>query len=227
MNLNRRQAQAMCLAGTVAVPQKMPQLARLFVEQNQWPVAQSAPSAMLVAEHRVSPKLTITRNFHLQDVAAVFVPDDPGNVDFERGTWLLSDEIAPFVAMMSHNGRREPLGIAYVREQAQVLMHVEVGMTAAESAEYYPPLPNDPSVDHYEIPQAGPAAMCSGMSAAAVGPAAMCSGAAAMQSGPAAMCSRMAAVQSNPAAMCSGMTEPDASQQDAPATGTFQAPRGR
>lgn len=173
MNLDRRHVRAMCLAGTVAVPQKMPQLARLAVEEGNGflPAAQSP--MMLVAEHRVSPKLTITRNVHLQDVTAVFVPDDARDFDLERGTWLLGDEIAGFIDTLSRSRPEPPLGIAYVREQAPVLMQVVVGMTAAESAEYYPPLPSDPAVDHYEIPGAGASASCSDLDAAA--PRASCS----------------------------------------------------
>ena len=35
-------------------------------------------------------------------------------------------------------------------------MQVEVGMTAAESVDYYPPLPDDRTVDHYAMGKAGP-----------------------------------------------------------------------
>lgn len=35
-------------------------------------------------------------------------------------------------------------------------MRVEVGMTAAESVEYYPPLPHDRSIDHYQLNAARP-----------------------------------------------------------------------
>ena len=38
-----------------------------------------------------------------------------------------------------------------MREQAAAFMQVAVGMTAAESVEYYPPLPHDRSVDHYRL----------------------------------------------------------------------------
>jgi hypothetical protein len=87
------------------------------------------------------------------DVAAVFVPDDPDCVDLRKGKWLLGDEIST-IGILSGKGA-SVVGIAYVREQASTLLNVEIGMTAAESAEYYPPLPDDRSVNHYRFENPG------------------------------------------------------------------------
>jgi hypothetical protein len=144
----------MSLGGTVSVPQTFPQLARMTVIDSAPPPTGEPSRAMLKAEHQVSPKLAISRTFFLDDVAAIFLPDDAQSVDLQRGVWLLQREIPTFLAALERNRGESPLGIAYVREQAPTLMLVEVGMTAAESAEYYPPLPDERSVDHYQIPSA-------------------------------------------------------------------------
>ena len=152
MNFTRREIQTMCLAGTVSVPQSGPPLARLSIVQCDWPAANGTSRPVLQVEHQISPKLRITRNFHLSDVAAVFMPDDSNNINLECGTWLLENEIAPHITTLERNSEHGPLGVAYVREQAATLMRVDVGMTAAESVDYYPPLPGDCSNDHYRIP---------------------------------------------------------------------------
>jgi hypothetical protein len=47
---------------------------------------------------------------------------------------------------------KEPVkGIVYVRENASSMLELQAGLTAAESAEYYPPLPDDRSVNHYNM----------------------------------------------------------------------------
>lgn len=151
MALSPRQLRAMSLAGTVAVPQTFPQLARLSIVAKS-PKRRSPDGRvgryLLIVEHEVSPKLTITRTFFLDQVAAVFIPADPADVDFEDGRWFMADDLAA-AARSKSSGKA--LGIAYVREHAATLMQVEVGMTAAESAEYYPPLPHDRTVDHYRF----------------------------------------------------------------------------
>jgi hypothetical protein len=148
----------MSLAGTVAVPQTFPQLARLSIVANS-PKRRSpegqAGRYLLLVEHEISPKLTITRTFFLDQVAAVFIPADPTKVDFEDGKWFVGDDLA---AAARGKTSGTALGIAYVRENAATLMQVEVGMTAAESAEYYPPLPHDRTVDHYRFEPLGTSA---------------------------------------------------------------------
>ena len=59
--------------------------------------------------------------------------------------------------------RPRPLvGTVFVRETTPVLMQVEVSMTAAESAEYYPPVVRDRSDVHYAMTAGGiyPTASC-------------------------------------------------------------------
>lgn len=154
MLLSARQFRSMSLAGTVAVPQTFPELGRISIvlKSSRRPSGvKDAGRDLLVVEHELSPKLTISRTFFLEEVAAVFVPTDPAKVDFEDGTWLVADEVGDGWPSPTNGSSKKTLGIAYVREDAATFMQVEVGMTAAESAEYYPPLPGDRSVDHYRF----------------------------------------------------------------------------
>ena len=145
----------MAMAGTVAVPPTFPELGVLAVHpaagsQDQAGFADCG--AFEVVQH-LSPKLKMTRTFLASDVMVVFIPDNPDSVDLNKGKWLVGSEILK-IQDASTNG--EPVvGIAYVREHASALLNVEIGMTAAESAEYYPPLPDDRSVNHYRFNKPG------------------------------------------------------------------------
>lgn len=146
----------MHLAGTVAVPQTFPELGRLSLQPRNPDPTPGEPNIdrdLLVVEHRLSPKLTITRTFFLDDVAAVFIPGSISQVHLDDGTWLVAKDIGVNWRQLAPNSSAGLFGIAYVRESAATLMQVDVGMTAAESVEYYPPLSHDRSVDHYRFSQ--------------------------------------------------------------------------
>ena len=89
----------------------------------------------------------------------MFLPDDCKVVNLENGVWfegkVLEDKLSDLLDTGVLNG------IIYVREHAQSLLEVEAGMTAAESAEYYPPLPDDRSVNHYNMSLPGKSVFCS------------------------------------------------------------------
>jgi hypothetical protein len=153
MGFTRRQQQSLHLAGTVSVPPTFPELGKLYLERGACGVApqgKTAPADVLCVELELSPRVSIARKFLVSDVAAVFVPKSPGNVNLSDGTWLLAGEIDQLETLEANSGGGL-LGIAYVPESARTLMQVEVGMTAAESVEYYPPLPDDRSVNHYQF----------------------------------------------------------------------------
>jgi hypothetical protein len=78
-----------------------------------------------------------------------FEPDDTDRVDLKNGKWYNAPEVRSKVTA----GLNKPAikGIVYVRENAPSLLDVQAGLTAAESAEYYPPLPDDRSVNHYSM----------------------------------------------------------------------------
>jgi hypothetical protein len=153
MVFTRRQAQSLHLAGTVSVPPTFPELGKLTLERGACgaaPHGKKAPADVLCVEQQLSPRVCIIRKFLVSDVSAVFVPRTPGNVNLSDGDLLLTGEINQIEKMEANSGSGL-LGIAYVPENARTLMQVEVGMSAAESVEYYPPLPDDRSVNHYQF----------------------------------------------------------------------------
>jgi hypothetical protein len=162
MAFTRRQAQSLHLAGTVSVPPTFPELGKLSLERAACCVAPhgaTGPADVLCVEQEMSPRVCIIRKFLVSDVSAVFLPRDAGSVNLSDGTWLVAGEINQ-IEKLGGNSCGGLLGIAYVPESARTLMQVEVGMTAAESIEYYPPLPDDRSLNHYqfspECPENGP-----------------------------------------------------------------------
>ncbi|MEO1524522.1 MAG: hypothetical protein AAFX06_03760 [Planctomycetota bacterium] len=151
--MNRNDYRRMQLAGTITFPATQPRVALLSIRTfDRLPIASPNPPtpvrALVVTEH-LSPKVTMRRTISLEEVRAVFIPKDPRFINSEEGTWLLGPEIAQGVELITMSQGRA-LGIAYVPETSPTLMHVDAGLTAAESAQYYPPLPGDRSANPYD-----------------------------------------------------------------------------
>jgi hypothetical protein len=156
MTLTRNQWLSMQLAGTVSIPPTLPDQVLIKLV----PVGDSAGSSaagvrqvtreLLLTEQAISPRVTIRRYFPVEDVTAIQNLDGSFRNDTHGGNWFFGQEITcgPAADRLRTEGF---LGIAYIREQAPAFMQVDVGMTAAESAEYYPPLPGDRSQDHYQF----------------------------------------------------------------------------
>ena len=151
--MNRNDYRRMQLAGTITFPATQPRVALLSIETlDRLPIASPNPPepvrSLVVTEH-LSPKVTMRRTISLSEVRAVFIPNDPRVVNPEEGTWLLGPEIAQGVELITMSQGRA-LGVAYVPEASPTLLHVDAGLTAAESAQYYPPLPGDRSANPYD-----------------------------------------------------------------------------
>jgi hypothetical protein len=158
------QALAMHLAGTVRLPSPAPATGALTVQLPE--KAESDPNHIyLKITHRVHERLKIIRYVRLADVRSVqgIWPEKPKPSGGARSTAAVSPAEPPKVShkhskeirahvhdlITAAKGVGEPLvcpsaAAIFVPETAPVLMEVEVGMTAAESADYYPPLPVPP-----------------------------------------------------------------------------------
>jgi hypothetical protein len=149
--LDRFQLRSLSLAGTVAIPSPFPELGKIFLQAGgviyQGASGEATREDLVVIEHMQSHRVTVTRRVFLRDVAAVaFCP-----LDTSMKNWYFGPEIVRELRARSNSNNADlMMGIAYVRETAPVLMDVEVGMTAAESAEYYPPV-LDRSDSHYDL----------------------------------------------------------------------------
>ena len=135
----------MYLSGTVSIPPRFPDLADISFTRVP------GPERILVhASHKLSPRVVLKRSFFLRDVTAIFKPASSQNVDLANGQWISGPEDLEAEAF-GNIGHAATKGIIYVRENAQSMLEVHAALTAAESAEYYPPLPNDRSVNHYNM----------------------------------------------------------------------------
>lgn len=149
----RRQLRSFALAGTVPIPCPFPEVGKLSLVPGglvYGKTREPAQEDVVVIEHLQSNRLLVRRSVLLRDVAAVvFLPIDRDD------SWFFGPEIGKELEARANCNRDDLLlGIAYAREHAPVLMQVEVGMTAAESAEYYPPVVGERTDDHYSL-QAG------------------------------------------------------------------------
>ena len=136
------QLRLMYLSGTVTIPPRLPDVADVTFTV-------LGKKDVIVATQKLSPKLVVKRTFFKADVASIFIPSDPDNIDMTKGEWLEDKVLSKRVDECLD---KDPFkGIVYVRENAQSILELQAGMTAAESAEYYPPLPDDRSVNHYDM----------------------------------------------------------------------------
>ena len=147
--LNRDEYRQMLLAGTVSFPATFPQVGRLSLYDLPHP-SESSTSEFLTVEEAPSPRVTLSRRLMLSSVRAVFLPRDPRKVHFSDGHWLVDSEVAHGLKKRLSRVEEALYGIVFVPESAPSLLRVLAGMTAAESVQYYPPLPGDPSHNHYD-----------------------------------------------------------------------------
>jgi hypothetical protein len=152
---DRWQLRSFHLAGTVAIPSPFPEVGRLSLLPGglAYHYATADQAFPLVAvEHYQSRRVTITRYVDLRDVAAVrFATCVSPALDSNEG-WYFGPEVPRELEARSNTNKPSlAMGIVFVRENAPVLMRVETGMTAAESAEFYPPVPGERSDAHYQL----------------------------------------------------------------------------
>lgn len=137
------------LAGTVSIPPSLPGKASVTVKvqgpiDSQW--------FLVKATQEVSQQVSISRTFMGHDVKAIFVPTAGKKCNLKNGTWTLGPDVRAFLDSKQENGFQ---GVLFVTENAQSLLETKAGLTAAENAEYYPPMPQDRSNSHYNLKRVG------------------------------------------------------------------------
>lgn len=151
--MNYEQYKHLMLAGTITFPSTFPQLGQLSLRKSTGHGVIESVAAkyndLLVITERPSIRITISRCMPAADVRAVFVPHDPHHVSWDHGHWLLGEEVLEKVRARLA-ACAQLYGIVFVAEHTATLLEVEAGMTAAESAQYYPPLLCDRSNNHYD-----------------------------------------------------------------------------
>lgn len=158
--VHRDEYRQMLLAGTVSFPATFPQVGKLTLDVEHIPAGGESEVPFLSVAESPSARVTLVRRVMIKSVRAVFVPRDVRHVNYADGEWLLSDEILPTLQSLLDN--HESLhGIVFVAENEPSILNVSAGMTAAESVQYYPPLPSDPAHNHYNAWPASTAARAS------------------------------------------------------------------
>jgi hypothetical protein len=148
---------AMHLAGTVGFPTPYPEPGWISVAQGHSRGSNgNGPELMVRVEHVQSNRLRVSRTVPLSAVEAVHFADDPANPHELRDRWVVPagrqlDSLAALNSTSCGTPRGALAGTVFVKEATPVLMEVQVGMTAAESAEYYPPVCQERSDAHYNL----------------------------------------------------------------------------
>lgn len=152
--MNRENYRLLSLAGTVTFPATFPNLGQLEIVSEVVPCSTQPGgqrlAEMIVVREANSPRVTLARSIVASAVKAVFLPRNPRAVNFSEGEWLLGDEVLVGLRLRIVQGAAPVLGIVYVAEHEPTLLEMRAGMTAAESAQYYPPLPTDRGRNHYD-----------------------------------------------------------------------------
>lgn len=152
--VNRDEYRQMVLAGTVSFPATFPQVGRISLTLEKIPASHQPDLEFLSVTESPSARVTMVRRVLAKSVRAVFIPRDPRQVNYADGEWLLGEEVLPGLTCKL-GGSSMLNGIVFVPENEPSMLNVSVGMTAAESVQYYPPLPNDPAHNHYNAWPAG------------------------------------------------------------------------
>ncbi len=147
--LNRVEYRQMLLAGTVTFPATFPHVGRLELRSETLSVLSGKSEDLLAVIETPSARVTLSRQVLAAAVRAVFLPRDPQHVNYADGIWLLSGEIVLGIKLQLQNANGLLYGIVFVAESEPSILTMSAGMTAAESVQYYPPLPGDPSHNHY------------------------------------------------------------------------------
>lgn len=145
--LSRSQIQHLHLAGTVSIPPHFPDLGRiwLLLDGVVGKEGDYKPPVIRVIEHIPRhPSANVVRSCLLNEVAAIFIPHNPKDVQLSDGDFHLSkDEIVDALKKLEAESKeldKAVLGIVYVREAARVHTEVSMGMVAVQSAEFEAPL---------------------------------------------------------------------------------------
>jgi hypothetical protein len=143
------------LAGTVQLPSPPPATGSVTIVA-PGPGQLAAEVLMLALSHEISHRLFLERLIRLTDVRAIQAiwPPGPAQVQ-EQGTpeeaeleptFKTASEIRALALAFAASFATVPppiwlkKAVVYLPESAPVILRVEAGLTAAESADYYPPL---------------------------------------------------------------------------------------
>jgi len=124
----------MYLAGTIAFPPRQQGQASVTVFSK---TENRASIDLVKVEQKISDQVTISRTFFAKDVAAIVETDASQATLWHAG----SMGVTTLVKNKLDSDAGSFQGTVYVQEKAPSLLETSAGLTAAECAEYYPPVP--------------------------------------------------------------------------------------
>jgi hypothetical protein len=140
---------ALVLGGTIALPAPFPRVGNLCLANTSKVkkiFGDCEGVALLKIVHTIEPSTQIVRTVVLRHVRAIFQPTDPRNPILDEGNWSFFPFSESFLEKMPTSG------IVFVPEHIPVMTKVIFSGTAAESAEYCPPIHRggcDPDCRHH------------------------------------------------------------------------------
>ena len=148
---------ALHLAGTISIPNPFPEPGWISLDAlSSSKGRKRADEDVVRIEHVHSNRLVISRRVRIDDIQVMHLADDSKNPEELRDRWCVGRSgLSLWLDGLRKNRPRPLVGTVFVRETTPVLMQVEVSMTAAESAEYYPPVVRERSDAHYAFSEAG------------------------------------------------------------------------
>ena len=143
MPLSNDQELTLLLAGTVGLPSPAPATGTLEVVTSDIGDPVTLSDLYLEITHRVSPRMTLVRTVRLDDarvIKAIWPDQAPKSpAEFRIPRQFRAAALARAIDT-AHEDPWLTEAVVYLLESSPVLLRVEVGMTAAESADYYPPI---------------------------------------------------------------------------------------
>jgi hypothetical protein len=163
--LTSRQNELLHFAGTVRLPSPHPATGTLSIIA--FDGRTYAPErTILRLTHRVSDRLDVSRLFRLSDVKAIHADWPSDQVEAAQAAHpivselKLADEIVAlvrkYVTANPGGSLRLKKALVYLPESAPVILQVEAAQSAAESAEYYPPMARGAGRESFLCEGAGP-----------------------------------------------------------------------
>jgi hypothetical protein len=136
MPLTDKDLAPLFLPGTIPLPSPFPAVGDLeLVGVGEKFKGVDDPSKLVIVRRRIAPMTKVCWTILVEHVSAVLLTNGD-ELDCERAEWLFGSSVPILKRLIEEKARK---GIVYVPEDAPVLMGVEFGTTASESASY--PIP--------------------------------------------------------------------------------------
>ena len=133
MPLTNEDLAPLYLPGTIRLPSPFPAVGDLDLQENgaQYPGVE-ALGALLVVRHRIWPSTKVCWTIRVELVSAILLTEGD-KLDCATAKWVFTPSVPKLRSLPEASILK---GIVFVPENAPVMMRIEMGTTASESADY-------------------------------------------------------------------------------------------